>query len=116
MSSCLLHQVRRHLPDTRGRAGRSARAQAAGAAVPLHHPAGAGRRESAAQRRRPGGTQAQDTMARRHHAPGGEPAGVHAAAGGAVATAQAAPDPLPWGARPECQAALAGGAAGAAQG
>jgi hypothetical protein len=40
----------------------SARAQAAGAAVPLHHPAGAGRRESAAQRRRPGGTQAQDTL------------------------------------------------------
>jgi hypothetical protein len=34
----------------------------------------------------------------------------------ARATAQAAPDPLPWGARPECQAALAGGAAGAAQG
>jgi len=34
----------------------------------------------------------------------------------ARATAQAAPDPLPWCARPECQAALAGGAAGAAQG
>jgi hypothetical protein len=102
--------------EARGRAGRSARAQAAGAAVPLHHPAGAGRRESAAQRRRPGGSQAQDTMARRHHAPGDEPAGVPAAAGGAGATAQAAPDPLPWGAGLECQAALAGGAAGAAQG
>ena len=35
--------------EARGRAGRSARAQAAGAAVPHHHPAGAGRRESAAQ-------------------------------------------------------------------
>jgi hypothetical protein len=102
--------------EARGRAGRSARAQAAGAAVPLHHPAGAGRRESAAQRRRPGGTQAQDTMARRHHAPGDEPAGVPAAAGGAGAPAQAAPDPLPWGAGLDCQAALAGGAAGAAQG
>ena len=34
----------------------------------------------------------------------------------ARATAQAAPDPLPWGAGPERQAALAGGAPGAAQG
>jgi hypothetical protein len=34
----------------------------------------------------------------------------------ARATAQAAPDPLPWGAGSERQAALAGGAAGAAQG
>jgi hypothetical protein len=41
-----------------------------GAAVPHHHPAGAGRRAGTAQRRRPGGAQAQDTMARRHHAPG----------------------------------------------
>jgi hypothetical protein len=68
--------------EARGRAGRSARAQAAGAAVPLHHPAGAGRRESAAQRCRSGGAQAQAPLARRHHAPGDEPAGVHAAAGG----------------------------------
>ena len=42
--------------------------------------------------------------------------GVNAAAGGAGATAQAAPDPLPWGAGPEREAALAGGDAGAAQG
>jgi len=34
----------------------------------------------------------------------------------ARATAQAAPDPLPWGAGSEREAALAGGAAGAAQG
>jgi hypothetical protein len=34
----------------------------------------------------------------------------------ARAAAQAAPDPLPWGAGPERQAALAGGAPGAPQG
>ena len=66
--------------EARGRAGRSARAQAAGAAVPLHHPAGAGRRTGTAQRRRSGGSQAHDPLARRHHAPGDEPAGVPAAA------------------------------------
>jgi cysteine synthase len=72
----------RRVQSARGRAGANARAQAAGAAVPLHHPPGAGRRESAAQCRRPGGTQTQDTLARRHHAPGDEAAGVPAAAGG----------------------------------
>jgi len=66
----------------RRRAGRSARAQAAGAAVPIYHPTGVIRRAGTAQRRRSGAAQAQDTMARRHHAPGHEPAGVHAAAGG----------------------------------
>ena len=44
------------------------------------HPPGAGQRARSDQRRRPGGAQAQDTLARRHHAPGDEPAGVHAAA------------------------------------
>ena len=40
------------------------------------------RRAGANQRRRPGGAQAQDTLARRHDASGDEPAGIHAAAGG----------------------------------
>ena len=41
------------------------------------------------------GAEAEDSLARRHHAPGGAAAGVHAAAGCAGATAAAAPDPLP---------------------
>jgi len=51
----LVTPVRRHRrfqPACR-RAGRSTRLQAAGAAVPLHHPAGAVRRAGATQRRRP---------------------------------------------------------------
>jgi hypothetical protein len=50
-------------------------------AVPHHHPAGAVGRAGSAQRRRAGGAEAQDPVARRHHAPGDESAGVHAAAG-----------------------------------
>jgi hypothetical protein len=69
----------RRVQPSRGRSGRSTRAQAAGAAVPHHHPAGAGRRTGTARRRRSGGAQAQDPPARRHHAPGNEPAGVPAA-------------------------------------
>ena len=40
------------------------------------------RRARASQRRGPGGPEAQDPQARRHHAPGDASAGVHAAAGG----------------------------------
>ena len=76
--------VRRHrrVQSARGGAGRSEGPQAAGAAVPLHHPAGAVGRTDSALRGRAGGVAAQDAVARRHHAPGHEPAGVHAAAGG----------------------------------
>ncbi|MBN8507362.1 MAG: transposase [Burkholderiales bacterium] len=56
-------------------------------------------------------SQAQDTVARRHHAPGDEPAGVHAAAGGAGAEAAVASDQVPWCAGTEREAAGAGGAA-----
>jgi hypothetical protein len=105
----------------RGAGGRT-RTQAAGTAVPLHHPAGAFRRAGATRRCRAAGAEAQDAVARRHHAPGAEsgrttvPAdcrapdegpelcegaackvvatGVHAAAGGACATAEAAPHSL----------------------
>jgi hypothetical protein len=49
--------------------------------VPHHHPAGAVGRAGSAQRRRAGGAEAQDTVARRHHAPGDESARGHAAAG-----------------------------------
>ena len=83
----------------------------AGATVPLHHPPGAGQRARTDQRRRAGGAQAQDSLARRHHAPGDVAAGVHAAAGSAGATAEAAPDPLPRRAGAQRQAARAGGAA-----
>ena len=62
-------------------AGGSARPQAAGAVVPRHHPPRSVGRTGAAQRRRSGGAEAQDALARRHHASGDEPAGVHAAAG-----------------------------------
>jgi hypothetical protein len=48
------------------------RPPAAGAAVPLHHPSGTGQRTRANQRRRAGGAQAQDPVARRHYAPGAE--------------------------------------------
>ena len=57
--------------------------------------------------------QAQDPLARRHHAPGDVAAGVHAAAGSPGAATAAAPDPLPWRAGPQRQAARAGGAASA---
>jgi hypothetical protein len=38
--------------------------------VPLHHPAGLGQRAREDQRRRAGGAQAQDSLARRHQASG----------------------------------------------
>jgi hypothetical protein len=74
--------VRRHrwLQSARRGAGRRTRPQAAGAAVPLHHPAGTVRRAHTVRRGGAGGAQAQDTVARRDHAPGDEPTGVHAAA------------------------------------
>lgn len=70
-------------------ADRGERPQAAGAAVPQYHPAGAARRTGTAQRCRAGGVEAQDAVARPNHAPGHEPAGVHAAAGRAGAAAAA---------------------------
>ncbi len=76
------------------RALRRRRPAGAGATVPLYHPSGTGQRARANQRRRAGGAEAQDSLARRHHAPGDIAAGVHAAAGGAGATPAAAPDPL----------------------
>ncbi len=61
----------------------------------------------------PGRAETQDTVARRNHAPGDEPAGVHAAAGRAGATAQAAAHLVPRRDGSQCQAAGAGGATGA---
>jgi hypothetical protein len=81
----------------------SRRPPGAGATVPLHHPPGAGQRARADQRRRAGGAQAQDPLARRHHAPGDVAAGVHAAAGRAGAQAEAAPDSLPRRAGPNAK-------------
>jgi hypothetical protein len=52
---------------------------AAGTAMPLHHPPSTVGRARAAQRCWAGGIEAQETVARRRHAPGHEPAGVHAA-------------------------------------
>ena len=91
------------------------------------------RRTRAVQQRRTGRAQAEDCVARRHHAHRDVATGVHAAAGRAGAPAAAAPDPIgvrvtslrevsglplrePWGAGAECQAAGAGGAAGARAG
>ena len=71
--------------------------------MPHHQLAGAGRPESAAQRRRSGGTQAQDHLARRLHALGDEPAGVPSAAGGAGSATEAAPDPVPRGVAPNAK-------------
>jgi hypothetical protein len=82
-------------------AGGSARPQAAGAVVPLHHPPRSVGRTGAAQRRRAGGAEAQDALARRHHASGDEPAGVHAAAGRVGAAAEVAPDQVPRSIGPE---------------
>jgi hypothetical protein len=97
---------------------RGERPQAAGATVPLHHSTGAVGRTCSAQRLRAGGVEAQVAVARRpcrlrpaagralrqaktvhrtvcvraqHYALGHEPKGVHATAGGAGATAEAAP-------------------------
>jgi hypothetical protein len=41
-----------------------------GATMPLHHPPGAGQRTDAMQRQVPGGAEAQDALAQRHHEPG----------------------------------------------
>jgi uncharacterized iron-regulated membrane protein len=82
-----------------------------GATVPIHHASGAGQRTRTDQRRRAGGAQAQDSLARWDHASGHVAAGVHAAACGAGATATAAPHPLPRRAGTQRQAARAGGAA-----
>ena len=84
---------------------------AAGTAMPLHHPPSTVGRARAAQRCWAGGIEAQETVARRRHAPGHEPAGVHAAVVCASVAAEAAPDQVPWGAGAEREAAAAGGAA-----
>jgi hypothetical protein len=63
-------------PACRG-ALRSTRPQAPGTTVRLHHPPGAARRTGAVQRRQAGGVEAQDAMARRHHALGDVAPGVH---------------------------------------
>ena len=85
------------------------------------------RRTRAVQQRRTGRAQAEDCVARRHHAHRDVATGVHAAAGRAGAPAAAAPDPIgvrvtslrevsglplrePWGAGTQRQAAGAGGA------
>jgi len=94
----------------------SARLQAARATVPPRPPARAVGRTRAARRRRAGGAQVQDAVARRQHAPAHEPAGVHAAAGGAGAAAEAAPHQLPWRRGPERQVAGAVRAAGTTRG
>ena len=89
--------VRRHrrVQLACGRALRGRRPPGAGTTLPLHNPARPGQRSRADQRRRPGGAQARDPLARRHHAPGHVAAGVHAAAGGAGAKATPTPHPLP---------------------
>ena len=61
---------------------RARRGSAAGGAAQDHHRHDAGQRTRANQRRGPGGAEAQDALARWHHAPGDAAAGVHAAAGG----------------------------------
>jgi hypothetical protein len=66
--------VRRHRrvrPACRGACG-SARPQAAGAVVTLHHRSRAVGRTGAAQRRRAGGAEARDALPRRHDASGAE--------------------------------------------
>ncbi len=60
--------------------GRSTRPRAAGEGLPQHQLAGAVRRAGAAPRRRTGRARAQDTVARRGHALGDVPPGVHVAA------------------------------------
>ena len=75
----------------RCRALRGRRPPGAGTTLPHHHPARSGQRSRADQRRRTGGSQAQDPLARRDHASGHVAAGVHAAAGGAGATATSSP-------------------------
>ena len=86
------------------------------ATVPLHHAPRFGQRARANQRCRASGAQAQDRLARRHHPPGDVATGVHSAAGCAGAQTEAAPDPLPWSAGAQRQAARAGGAPGARAG
>jgi len=78
----------------RRRALRCRRPAGAGATLPLHHAPRFGRRARANQRGRASGAQAQDPLARRHHAPGDVAAGVHAAAGCAGTQTEAAPDPF----------------------
>ena len=63
-------------------------------ALPIAAPA-AGHATQAGDACAAGGAQAQDRLAGRHHAHRDVAAGVHAAAGGAGAQTQAAPDPLP---------------------
>ena len=58
----------------------------AGATLPLHHAPGVGQRTRAMQWRRSGRAQAQDCLARRHHAYRDVAAEVHAAARGAGPT------------------------------
>ena len=60
---------------------------------------------------RAGGAEAQDTVARRNHAPGDEPAGVHAAACGAGSPAAAASHRFHGVLAPNAKTAASGGAA-----
>ena len=71
----------------------------------ITRPALAVRRTGAVQRRRVGGVEARDAVARRQHAPGDVAAGAHAAAAGAGSATQTAPDPIPWGAGAERETA-----------
>ena len=95
-----------HTPvgGTKGNLRRSAgfetvRAYASGRHRPLHvptahHPPGTGQRTCPDQCRRPGGAQAQNLLARRHHASGDVAATVRVPSGSARAKARAAPDSL----------------------
>jgi len=98
--------------------------------LPSDRAPGAGQRKRAVQRCWAGSAQAQDRLARRHPAHPDVAAAVHAAPGGAGATATATPEPFgarvtslrevsgpplrePWRAGAEREATRAGGAAGA---
>ena len=77
----------------------------AGATLPLRHPTGSVQRAGSDQHRRAGGAQAQDPVARRDHASGREPTGVHAAAGGVGSAVTAARHQVPrrfWPRTPTC--------------
>jgi len=96
------------LQPARRSALRLRRAAGARTTMSVHHAPGTGQRARALQPRRPSGAEAQDRLARRHHPPCPVAAAVHAAAGRAGAAPAFALDPIPWGARAQCQAARAG--------
>lgn len=80
-----------------------------GATVPLHNPPGTCQRTRANQRCWASRAEAEDPVARRHHAPGDVATRVHAAPGSVGATPATALDPLPWCAGTQRQAARDGG-------